>query len=141
MKPRATRFSTGPAPSPSAIITGSALDKTAPEPCRQAPLDDMMDLYDDTDRGVYRRVSDTLLRDRWGAELARRVRALATYEGGMPNRIPRHGLRNGRQQDRLIHCVLHSPSRKPSAAVSCSCHAMLTRDGVRSGPTPHRTSA
>ena len=70
MKPRATRFSTCPAPSPGAIITGSAPDKTVPEPWRQAPLDDMMDLYDDADRGVYRRVSDTLLRDRWGAELA-----------------------------------------------------------------------
>ena len=116
----------------------------ATEPWRQAPLDDMMDFHDDADRGVYRRVNDTLLRDRCGTELARRVRALATYEGECQPHPPTRPARRPqtRPSDPSVCCSLPAgTARKPGAAVSCSNHAMLTRDGVGSGPTPHRTSA
>jgi hypothetical protein len=56
----------------------------ATEQWRQSSLAHMMALYDEADLGFYGQVADTLVRDRWGPELARRVRALATLDGDCP---------------------------------------------------------
>ena len=60
----------------------------ATEQWMQAREDVMMAFYDDADLGVYGQVNDTLVRDKWGAELARRVRALSTYDGECPFAAP-----------------------------------------------------
>ena len=56
----------------------------ATEQWMQANLQTMMEFYDDADLGFYGQVQDTLVRDKWGGELARRLRALATFEGECP---------------------------------------------------------
>jgi hypothetical protein len=56
----------------------------ATEQWMQADLHAMLDFYDDADKGFYGQVQDTLVRDAWGEELARRVGALTTFGGDCP---------------------------------------------------------